>query len=271
MRTTTFVAATAAYASAASAHPYLYTRQANVTAQWGSWVVTSPSSNYPPSGSHKSLDFLVRYESQADTVHCGAYFPGTAKGIGPNQTYTPCDDEAVSFTSDLSIGNVWITQKLYQRSAIVMLKGSAPLHLYGGNCTTDAVGGGTCSSPPFKIPVTSVSIQLANGTVVGDDSTSPGNGVQGDDAAGGSSEEGSQDSGSSQDDGSLTDDYSGSGTAGSSEDTTTSGDDGSSDQGSSYGDGGPYGNTTVLNDGHGSRNTTWHGSHSNDTRHGHYA
>lgn len=105
MRATTFVAATAAYASTASAYPYVYTRQTNITRQWGSWMMTSPSSNHPPSGSHKSLDFLVRYESQADTVQCGAYFPDTAQGIGPDQSYTACDDEAVSFTSDLSIGS----------------------------------------------------------------------------------------------------------------------------------------------------------------------
>lgn len=101
----TFLAATAAYAVSALAYPHTHTKQANVTEQWGSWTVTNLSSSYPPSASHKSLDFLVQYESQAESVHCSAYFPGTAQGIGPNQSYTLCDDEAVSFTSDLSIGS----------------------------------------------------------------------------------------------------------------------------------------------------------------------
>ncbi|KAL0259856.1 hypothetical protein SLS55_005596 [Diplodia seriata] len=254
-------------------------------AAWGSWIVTSPSSNYAPSGTHRSLDFLVRYESQADTVHCGAYFPGTAERAGPDQPYAPCDDEAVSFTSDLSIGNVWISQKLYQRSAILTLKGTAPLYLYGRNCTTNAIGGGTCSGPPFNVPVTSVSIQLANGTIVENDSTSSeDNGAQGNDAGDGNEyggqeddQDDDQDDGTSQDDGNSTDDYSSSGATTSTGDadvqgeSITSGDDGSSDKGSSYDDGAPYGNTTVLNDGHGSGNATWHGSHGNGTRRGHYA
>ncbi|KKY16329.1 hypothetical protein UCDDS831_g07103 [Diplodia seriata] len=264
MRATTFVSATA----------------------WGSWIVTSPSSNYAPSGTHRSLDFLVRYESQADTVHCGAYFPGTAERAGPDQPYAPCDDEAVSFTSDLSIGtmtDVWISQRLYQRSAIVTLKGTAPLYLYGRNCTTNAIGGGTCSGPPFNVPVTSVSIQLANGTIVDNDSTSSeDNGAQGNDAGdgnedGGQDDDQDDDQDGDQDDGNSTDDYSSSGATTSTGDadvqgeSITSGDDGSSDKGSSYDDGAPYGNTTVLNNGHGSGNTTWHGSHGNGTRRGHYA
>ncbi|KAL1638246.1 hypothetical protein SLS56_000054 [Neofusicoccum ribis] len=171
MRTSTIIAATVAYISVATAYPRV-TRQSNVTEQWGYWTVSSPSSSHPPSGSHKSLDFLVKYESQAETAHCSASFPGTAIGIGPDQPYTACDDEAVSFTSDYNIGNVWLSQKLYQRGSVVILKGSAPLSLYGSNCTTNAVGGGTCFGPPFKVAVTSVSTQLPdNSTTIGSNST----------------------------------------------------------------------------------------------------
>ncbi|KAF4535266.1 uncharacterized protein LTHEOB_2258 [Lasiodiplodia theobromae] len=227
----TFLAATAAFAVSALAYPHAHTKQANVTEQWGSWIVSNLSSSYPPSGSHKSLDFLIQYESQADSVHCSAYFPGTAQGIGPNQSYTPCDDEAVSFTSDLSIGNIWIFQKLYQRSAIVLLKGNASLSLYGGNCTTNAVGGGTCSGAPFKVPVTSVSYQLANGTIIDGNNTSS----AGDDTHGDYAEEDNDKHGQGYDDDgdydNSTDDSSDSGTATYTEDTyvqeesTDSGDD----------------------------------------------
>lgn len=127
--------------------------------------------------------------------------------------------------------DVWIFQKLYQRSAIVLLKGNASLSLYGSNCTTNAAGGGTCFSAPFKVPVTSVSYQLANGTIIdGNSTSSAGHDTDGDYAEEDNDKHG-QDDGSDGDYGNSTDDSNDSGTATYTEDTsvqeesTSSGDD----------------------------------------------
>lgn len=195
---TTFIGAIAVYSSVAAAYPR-YIRNTNDTEAYGSWIVTSPSSSYPPSGGHKSVDFLVNYLSASDAVHCSASFPGTALGFGPEQPYTPCDDESVSFTTDWNIGSeyyprkshhqisaettlaLWISQKIRQEGATVELKGSTSLALYGGNCSTNAVGGGTCYGPPFTVPVTSaISQSPGNSTYGGNSNTTPvGNNPQG--------------------------------------------------------------------------------------------
>ncbi|KAH7055513.1 hypothetical protein B0J12DRAFT_775863 [Macrophomina phaseolina] len=280
---TTFFGAVAAYASVATAYPY-YPRNVNGTEAWGSWTVTSPSSNYPPSGSHKSLDFLVKYESQLSTTHCSAYFPGTAVGVGPEQAYTPCDDEAVSFTTDWNIGTLWLSQKLYQRGAIVELKGSVPLHLYGGNCTTNAVGGGTCYGPPFTVPVISATTKLAsNGTEVGSNRPTPDDGgSNGEESAEDNSTEDESNNGQedsidqSSDNAPDEPDTSSDGdTAGDSvqdesttseedttgdsvqEESTTSDEDEPHESGSHYGYGGHHGNNTSFRNGTDHRGHRW--------------
>ncbi|GME33885.1 hypothetical protein BKCO1_21000125 [Neofusicoccum parvum] len=275
MRTSTIIAATVAYISVATAYPRV-TRQSNVTEQWGYWTVSSPSSSHPPSGSHKSLDFLVKYESKAETAHCSASFPGTAIGIGPDQPYTACDDEAVSFTSDYNIGNVWLSQKLYQRGSVIILKGSAPLSLYGSNCTTNAVGGGTCFGPPFKVAVTSVSTQLPdNSTTIGSNSTAVDISALGEDDAApegatpddydtDSAEHGSaSDDSTTQEDGTAQDDSTHQEDSAIEEESAPQGDDKPHQDDYPYGHGGPYKNSTSFRSGHYHGNGTSHGGHRN--------
>ncbi|KAK8180723.1 hypothetical protein BC567DRAFT_221522 [Phyllosticta citribraziliensis] len=64
------------------------------------WNLTSITSSYTPSGNYRSLDFTVAFSAQTNTTHC-------ASGYGANGNfggvYQPCDNAAVTFTSNLGI------------------------------------------------------------------------------------------------------------------------------------------------------------------------
>lgn len=120
------------------------------------WNLTSITSSYTPSGNYRSLDFTVAFSAQTNMTHC-------ASGYGANGNYggvyQPCDNAAVTFTSNLGVSSVSISQLFVYNGASIRVNGSAPLSLYGGsNCKTNGVGGGTCSQSQLTIPVSNATV-----------------------------------------------------------------------------------------------------------------
>ncbi|KAK8151823.1 hypothetical protein BKA80DRAFT_258478 [Phyllosticta citrichinensis] len=158
MLANTITSAIALFAVAASAVPAPAAAPALDTSALKkfNWNLTSITSSYTPSGNYRSLDFTVAFSAQTNTTHC-------ASGYGANGNFggvfQPCDNAAVTFTSNLGISSVSISQLFIYNGASIRVNGSAPLSLYGGsNCKTNQVGGGICSQSQLTVPVGSATV-----------------------------------------------------------------------------------------------------------------
>ncbi|KAK7533438.1 hypothetical protein IWX49DRAFT_557152 [Phyllosticta citricarpa] len=159
MLANTLTSALAVFAVAASAAPASAPAPAvdlSALKTGYNWNLTSITSSYTPSGNYRSLDFTIAFSAQPNTTHC-------ASGYGANGNlggkYEPCANAAVTFSSDLGVSSVSISQLFVYNGVNVRVNGSAPLDLYGGsNCKTNTVGGGTCSQSQLTVKVSSATV-----------------------------------------------------------------------------------------------------------------
>ncbi|CAJ2507619.1 Uu.00g088050.m01.CDS01 [Anthostomella pinea] len=92
---------------------------------WGNWTLTDIKGVEDPSNVY--LEFNLTDYNIPGTVSC--YATLSDRVGGPDAPYFPCTNEAVSFTTNIDLSEIYISRRLYQVEAIAVLNGSAPLNI----------------------------------------------------------------------------------------------------------------------------------------------